>query len=276
MGYEALISYSLSLIFAVVLGNVLSNGLAVYYKYNREYIESGLYGFNGILTAMSVVLYIQNNIVMWFILVIGVLLSTIVTRAFKNLLTDSFSIPGSTGPFVFCSWLIIFAAYQFSSVTVNTGIYPHFITDYTGSAHKIIHFTDYIGLFFKNIGQVYFLSSPISGVIILIGIFFAHRKFACYAMLGSIVTIIIGEILGVDKNILFNGLYGYSPVLTAIALGCVFIKKSLIYTLLGIVITVFLQASLYSITASFAVPTFTSAFLLCLYLLVAAYNIRKN
>lgn len=260
----------------MLLGNILSNELAIYYKYNREHIESGLYGFNGILTAMSVVLYIKNNTIMWFILIIGVLLSTIVTQAFKNLLTDHFSIPVSTGPFVFCSWLILFAAYQFSAVTVNTGIYPHFITDYTGSTYKIINLFDYIELFFKNISQVYFLSSPISGLIILIGIFISHRKSAYYAMLGSIVTIIIGEVLGVDKNILFNGLYGYSPVLISIALGCVFIKKSFIHTILGIIITVFLQASLYSITASFAVPTFTSAFLLCLYLLVSAYKIRKN
>lgn len=60
IGYEAIISHTPSLVFAVLLGNILSNELAIYYKYNREHIESGLYGFNGILTAMSVVLYIKT------------------------------------------------------------------------------------------------------------------------------------------------------------------------------------------------------------------------
>ena len=131
---------------------------------------------------------------------------------------------------------------------------------------------DYAALFFKNIGQVYFLPTPVSGLLILVGIAIANRVSAAYAVLGSVVAIVVAEILGVDNNILFNGLYGFSPVLTAIALGCVFIQSNFIYALIGIVVTVFIQASLYSITAAFAVPTFTSAYVLCMYLFVAAYK----
>ncbi|EPG0370381.1 urea transporter [Photobacterium damselae] len=274
ISYAAYLSNNVSLVIAAVLAAILSNVFAVYSRYDKDMIDSGLFGFNAVLLAMSVAVFMEKSPAMWFVMIIGILLSTLITAAFKNILTDKFGIPGSTGPFVFTGWLILFAGYSSSSITVTTGIHPEFITNFISNNSYLN--LDYINVFFKNIGQVYFLSSPISGALILLGILVASRKYALYASLGSGLSIVISEAIGLNSDIIGNGLYGFSPVLTAMALGCVFIQKKIIYAVLGIIVTVFLQASLYEITTSFSVPTFTSAYVLCMYLFVAAFNSRKK
>ncbi|UKA12005.1 urea transporter [Photobacterium damselae] len=275
ISYAAYLSNNVSLAIAAVLAAILSNIFAVYSQYDQVMIDSGLFGFNAVLLAMSVAIFMENSPAMWFIMIIGILLSTLITAAFKNILTDKLGIPGSTGPFVFTGWLILFAGYNSSSVTVNTGIHPEFITNFISHNNNHLNL-DYINVFFKNIGQVYFLSSPISGALILLGILVASRKYAFYASLGSALSIVIANLIGLNIDIIGNGLYGFSPVLTAMALGCVFIQKNIIYGVLGIIVTVFLQASLYEITTSLSIPTFTSAYVLCMYLFVAAFNSRKK
>lgn len=272
IGYTSYLSETPILFFSALLGAILPNVFAKYNNYDVNLLNAGLYGFNGVLLAMSVSVFMENNVIMWFIMVVGIILSTIITQTFKHILTDKFDIPGSTGPFVITGWLILFSAFQFSTINVHTGIHPEFINNYQqagGGSHTIF---DYISLFFKNIGQVFFLSSPISGALILFGIIISNKVFAFYAIFGSVLAIITAEILGVDNNILFDGLYGFSPVLTSMALGCVFIKDKFYYSVLGVITTVFIQASLYSITESFGIPTFTSAYVLCMYLFVAAFN----
>ena len=272
IAYAAYASNNYSLFIAAIVGALLSNLVAICNGYDEKDIESGLYGFNGVLTTMAIAVFIQHNVLMWFIVIAGAVLATILTQAFKHVLTDHFGIPGSTGPFVFCGWLILFSAYQFSPVTVNTGIHPAFVENYQETYVSIESAMDYVYLFFKNIGQVYFLSQPLSGLLILIGIAIASPVFASYAAMGSVVAIITAELLGVDNNTVFNGLYGFSPVLTAMAVGCVFIERNIIYALIATVATVFIQASLYSVTVAFAVPTFTSAYVLAMYLFVVAYK----
>lgn len=263
----------MSLVIAVILGAILSNVFAVYSQYDKEMIDYGLFGFNAVLLAMSVAVFMGNSPAMWFFMIIGILLSTIITQTFKNILTDRFGIPGSTGPFVFTAWLILFAGYNSSSVTVNTGIHPELITNVISSGSGYLN---YISVFFENIGQVYFLSSPISGGLILLGILVASKKYAFYASLGSVLSIIIAESMSFNSDLIGHGLYGFSSVLTAMALGCVFINKNMPYAVLGVVITVFLQAALYEVTQSLSVPTFTSAYVLCMYLFVAAFNSREK
>lgn len=276
IGYTAVVSGNYALFFAAIIGAILSNVVAIYHNYDENILNSGLYGFNGVLLAMAVALFIEHSPLMWFIMIIGVYLATIVTNSLNNTITKTFGIPGSTGPFVFSGWLILFAAYQFSLVSVITGIHPHFISNFSQTGDDLFNYINLTELFFRNIGQVYFLGEPLSGVIILIGLFVGNKIYGGYAALGSLIAIITSIIVGVDYNVMMNGLYGFSSVLTAMALGCVFIGNNFIYAIFGAIVTVFLQASLYSLTESFAVPSFTSAYVLCMYLFVTAYRKKEG
>jgi urea transporter len=66
-----------------------------------------------------------------------------------------------------------------------------------------------------------------------------------------------------------HGLYGYSAVLTAIALGCTFYRpglRSALWTVLGILVTVVLQGALDVWLAPWGLPALTAPFCLATWL----------
>ena len=66
-----------------------------------------------------------------------------------------------------------------------------------------------------------------------------------------------------------DGLYGYSPVLTAIALATVFYKpnfRSALWAVLGILVTVFIQAGMYMLMAPVGIATLTGPFCIATWL----------
>lgn len=66
-----------------------------------------------------------------------------------------------------------------------------------------------------------------------------------------------------------TGLYSFSAVLTAIALGSTFNKPSfkvLVYTVVGVIFTVFVQGALDVVVSPFGIPTLTMPFVLASWL----------
>jgi urea transporter len=81
----------------------------------------------------------------------------------------------------------------------------------------------------------------------------------------AVVAVITAHLLGAESELVTAGLLGFSPVLTAIALGTVFHRPSLrvaAYTLLGTVFTVIVQGAAMAALMPFALPTLTAAFVL--------------
>jgi len=78
--------------------------------------------------------------------------------------------------------------------------------------------------------------------------------------------------MGADPAAVSAGLYGFSPVLTAIAVGVVFLQPSLrvaIYALLATVTTVFVQGAMDVMMLPAGLPSFTGPYVLTMYLFIA-------
>ena len=76
----------------------------------------------------------------------------------------------------------------------------------------------------------------------------------------ALLTVVALKASGPDIS---EGLYGYSPVLTAIALATVFYKpnfRSALWAVLGILTTVFVQAGMYVLMAPVGIATLTGPF----------------
>jgi urea transporter len=129
-----------------------------------------------------------------------------------------------------------------------------------------------VEIFFRNIGQVYLLGSWISGAIILLGIFIASRAAGLAAVGGSLLAMGTAFVMRADPSLVSQGLYGFSPVLAAMALSVVFVQPSPVvigYAALGVIVTVFLQAAFDLILAPIGLPSFTAAYVLTMYLFIA-------
>jgi urea transporter len=93
----------------------------------------------------------------------------------------------------------------------------------------------------------------------------SSRAAAAFALGGAILAVATAHLLGAESQLVTGGLLGFSPVLTAIALGTVFYQPSLrvaVYTALGTVFTVIAQAALNVALTPLGIPALTAPFVL--------------
>lgn len=254
-----------------VIGLIVATLTAHLLDCDEPSIGSGLFGFNGILVGVALPTFIAATPQLWFYIIIGAAVSTVVTATFSATLTKSWGIPGSTGPFVLTGWLMVAAAYSFGALDV-TGDSPKLASDYLQGAASIPANIELVQIFFRNIAQVFLLGNEVSGALILIGIFVASRPAGIAAALGSLVALITAIGMRADPAVVIQGLYGFSSVLTAIAVGVVFLKtdgKVIAYALLATITTVIIQGAYDVIMSPMGLPSFTAPYVLTLYLFIA-------
>ncbi len=132
-----------------------------------------------------------------------------------------------------------------------------------------------VEIFFRNIGQVFLLGSWFSGAIILAGVFIASVPAGIAVIAGSLIAtgVSIGMVAG--PGLVRPGLYGFSLVLTALAVGVVFLRPSLrvaLYAGLASIVTVFVRGARDVIVAPAGVPSFTAPFVLTMDLSLAPWG----
>ena len=226
----------------------------------------GLWGFNGILVGCAFPTFLGDTPLMWLALIICAISTTWVRTGFNNVMapwkTNSF-----TFPFVFMSWLFLFAARMLQ------GMPPEFMSapELTAQVSTTLDlsFGSLVIYWLKGIAQVFLINSWVTGIFFLVALFISSRWAALWAAVGSALALAVVLLFQGGGNDIANGLYGFSPVLTAIALGCVFYKpnwRSAIWALLGIVLTVFIQAGMDAMMMPFGMPTFTGPFCLTTWL----------
>lgn len=271
MAYASYASGVWATTIGAAVGVVVATLTARLLECDEKSIASGLFGFNGVLVGAALPTFIAASPQLWVYVVVGAAASTVITAAFSATLTAKWGIPGSTGPFVLTGWLMVAGAYSFGALDV-TGDAPRLATDYLQGLQPIPAPLELVQIFFRNIGQVYLLGSEISGVIILLGIFIASVPAGIAAALGSLVAMVVSIGMGADPVVVSQGLYGFSPVLTAMAVGLIFLEKSprvAIYALLATVVTVFVQGALDVIVSPMGIPSFTAPYVLTMYLFIA-------
>jgi urea transporter len=92
---------------------------------------------------------------------------------------------------------------------------------------------------------------------------------AAFALGGAILAVLTAHLLGAESDLITGGLLGFSPILTAIALGTVFYQPSwrvVTYTALATVFTVIAQSALNVALTPFAIPALTAPFVLVTWL----------
>ena len=238
---------------------------------DEKSISSGLFGFNGVLVGAALPTFIAASPQLWIYIVVGAALSTVVTAAFSATLTAKWGIPGSTGPFVLTGWLMVAGAYSFGALDV-TGDTPKLATDYLQGQASIPQPLELVRIFFRNIGQVFLLGNEVSGAIVLLGVCIASVVAGVAVAAGSLVAMVVSIGMGANPALVSQGLFGFSPVLTALAVGVIFLTTStrvVIYALLATVAAVFVQGALDVIVAPAGIPSFTAPYVLAMYLFIA-------
>ena len=244
-----------------VVGLAVATGTAMLLHADRASLRQGLLGFNGLLVGVAVPTFLAATPAMWILLMVGAAVSTVaalgVTRAMRI-----WGVPALTFPFVLTTWLLLLAAYSFGAVTID-GMGPPAVAPGPTTPPPDPAAVPLFAAWLKGPAQVVFIDDWLSGVVVVLGLAIASLPAAGFALLGSGVAVVVALALGASPADVSRGLYGFSPVLTAMAIGCVFNVPSWrvgLYALLAIVFTVIAQAALNAGLAPLGIPALTAPF----------------
>ncbi len=228
--------------------------------------EQGLWGFNGVLVGCAFPTFLGNTVWMWLALILCAALSTWVRKGFNNVMAP-WKVNSFTFPFVFCTWMFLLAARAMHSLPTVHMSDPSLPAAF--SSVGSLRFGHLLIYWLKGIAQVFLIDSWVTGLLFLVGLFVANRWAALWAAAGSALALLTVLLFKASGSQIAEGLYGYSPVLTAIALATVFYKpgwRSAVWAVLGILVTVFIQAGMYVMMAPVGIATLTAPFCIATWL----------
>lgn len=225
--------------------------------YKQEDIRAGLYGFNGTLVGIAIGVFMQISLVSLLLMIIASAFSTWVTRLFGS----QRWLPGFTAPFIITVWLLLgICSFFFPSLLLPT------------SSSVIECKPDLFRAFSLNIGQVMFQGETIvSGLFFLAAIFINSRLNAFYAVMASLLSVVVSLFWGVEYSMLNMGLMGYNGVLCAIALGDK-TWKGAFYAVLSVLISILLQFT----GMKFGMVTLTAPFVLSVWCIMGINKLASG
>lgn len=229
-------------------------------------LRQGLFGFNGVLVGAAVPTFLEPTVSMWVLLIVGAAVSTVTMLAVSNVM-KTWGAPALTFPFVLTTWFLVLAAYSFGNVAID-GMGPPALAHSLGAAPMTAAQveTDAVPLleaWLKGPAQVFLIDDWLSGVLVVVGLAVSSLWAAAFALGGAAVALAVSLLMGASLSDISGGLYGFSSVLTAVAVGCVFYAPSwrvALYALLATVFTVIVQAAMDAALAPLGIPTFTAPF----------------
>jgi urea transporter len=261
--WGAVAAGNVAIAIGAIVGLIVATATAILLPTDEISLGQGLFGFNGILVGVAVPTFLVMRPATWFLLVIGAAVSTVAMLAISHAM-KLWRVPALTFPFVLTSWLLVLAAYSFGHLPIRSMGPPAFpapVADTTAGLDLSTSFL--LQATIKGISQVFLINSVVTGALFVVALLISSPWAAAFAVAGSIVSVTVAWILGASPAEIDSGLYGFSPVLTAIALGCVFFKPSwrvALFALLGTVFAVITQGALDAALAPMGIPTFTAAF----------------
>ncbi|BFU92081.1 MAG: hypothetical protein NTAFB01_32680 [Nitrospira sp.] len=124
-----------------------------------------------------------------------------------------------------------------------------------------------------GIAEIFFQDNWGTGIVILIGIAINTRIGTLTALMGSTLAVAVTVFYGAHDQAIRDGLFGYNAALTAMALGGTFFVSNLpgfIYTVIGVLVTTRVWASLGIFLEPSGMPVLTSAFVFVTWLMLLA------
>jgi urea transporter len=252
---------------AGLLAVVVATLTAQWLRVEQAPLRSGLYGYNGILVGLALATFLGPGALMWVYVVLGAAVSVVVMLATANAVKPWGS--ALTFPFVLTTWLLLLATYGFSGlagVALPAGNVVTAFQPYEASPLKLIDLAQGV---LHSISQVFLKGSGVAALLLIAGLAVNSLAAAAFALAGAVVAVMTAHLFGAESELVAGGLLGFSPVLTAIALGTVFYQPSLrvaAYTTLATVFTVIAQAALNVALTPFAIPALTAPFVLVTWL----------
>ncbi len=225
-----------------VIGVLAGTFTALLFKYKRDDINQGLYGYNGALVGLATIYFFGFGIPSVIALFFGAILSSIIMHFMIKR-----KLPPFTAPFIISTWIVM-------AIILTLHIIPLQSAQLSNANNLEI-----IPALSRGIGQVMFQENIFTGIILFIGILVCSRISALYALLGTAIGVVVAFACSFPLSMINVGLFGFNGVLCGIALSG---KKwhHVILAIASIVVSVFImfgmsRLGIITLTAPFVIST---------------------
>lgn len=186
-------------------GNIIGTLTAYVLGYRCDHLRDGLYGFNGVLVGIAVGAFMPLTAGSMLLLIVGACGSVPVARLFER----QSLVPGLTAPFIIVVWILL---------ALCALLLPDLLLPMEKMAK--VEQPDVWRALCLGVGQVMFQGNTVwAGLLMLAGVAVNSRVQALYAIMGTLLPVLLVLPLTSDYAAMNAGLMGYNGVLCAIALG---------------------------------------------------------
>lgn len=232
--------------------------------------EVGLWGFNGTLVGCALMTFLAPTTTAWLALLLCSAMTTWVRTGLNNI-GSTHRINSFTFPFVLCTWLFLAAARLFGRLDIVGLGHPMLpaIHLFDVAATPPTSLWEALVWPLRGVAQIMLLDSWVTGALFVVGLLVSSPRAALWAYVGSAIGTYGALLLGGSQVAVASGLYGFSPALTAIALGAVFYRPTLgatLWALVGTLATLFTQAATNIFLEPLGLPALTAPFCLTTWL----------
>jgi len=254
------------------IGIVVTNFWARVLGRPEQHIAEGFYGFNGLLVSLAIGLYFRFTLQFFGLLVLATFLTVIVAATMREISERYLGIPVLSLPFVIATWIALLATRRFAGVEVT--IEPVLVSPL--GAGVLPTFAE---LYLRSLGAAFFQLSVVSGALIFVGLVWFSRWAAILSVIGFACGYGVYVGLGGNSADLFEEFVGFNFILTAIAVGGIWIVLgpfSMIFAGLGGAVSAVLSAAMLSILGQLGLPILASPFIFTTQLLLFVIIIRRQ
>ncbi|ARD49738.1 urea transporter [Sporosarcina sp. P33] len=235
-------------------------------------VRKGLMGYNSVLTGLVLQTFLTGPTA-WVVALVGAAVTAILTATLMYFL-GNLGIPILTLPFILLTWFTLLASYKLESIKLSGSLSPQSLANWELNIEGKINLLQST---FNGIGQIFFVTEAIPGLLLFIAIFWASRKMGIYAVIGNVVACLTALALAGEHALILLGLYGYNAILTILAVSVVYNTKENRYApITGVVaacITVPLMASVSIWLLPLGLPALTMPFVLGTWLILGARKV---
>jgi len=250
---------------------VVANTIAWLLGYSSEMINQGMYGFNALLVGLGTGLGFQPGWELFSITIFAAVFTLFLTLALEGILYK-YNLPYLSLPFMFGMWMVMLASRDFQSLGLSErGIYTAnelftlggkpLVDLYYSISH--IDWPPALRTYLLSLGAIFFQTNLLAGILIAAGLLLFSRIAFTLSVLGFSIAWGFYQLTGASIHELTYTYIGFNYILTAIAIGGIFLVpsfKSYLWTAILLPVVVMLTLSLGKVFLSFGLSVYSLPF----------------
>ncbi|MEN2489657.1 urea transporter [Flavobacterium sp. B11] len=207
---------------AALLSSIIGTATARICNFSDENIKAGLYGFNATLVGVGLVFFFETSPLIWFLLVLGSVLSTLLME-----FSIRKKIPFFTFPFIVITVIAVLSIQHFGLAVARipaANVEMKELEDFAVAAHAY--------------SEVIFQGTIAAGLLFFIGVFLNNPTAALYGFLAAVIAAAIAHFDQDSVKLIEDGMFSFNAVLCGIACSGTKPRDGL-YVLLSVIIATY-------------------------------------